>query len=141
MSRRKPVAMLTDFHMTYIFFWIGPSEDTSHSVIYGIKFDDIHKASTFACILLAQSVNSEQIQTRLPLLEKRVIIKRSTYNVIDYDDDIANLDDFADEMDPEERASYEATKKLRRFLPFVPPMYHEWYCKIISRVANITCVT
>src|SRR4051812_29494328 len=126
--------MLTDFNMTYTFFWIGPSQDQPlsgaslpASVVYGIKFSDIHQASSFArSLLVPDVVNSTEIRDRLPLFENRaVIIDSKSYEGVN--DDIANLDDFVDEMEPEERASYEITKKLKRFRPFVPPTFREWY--------------
>ena len=93
------------------------------------SFNDIHQASTFARALLVPDRVVEHIaqenRDNLPLDEKRVVIMELVYD--ETTDDIANLDDFVDEMEPEERASYEITKKLKRFRPFVPPTFREWY--------------
>jgi len=64
---------------------------------------------------------------KLPLDERRDVISQITIISESGGDDIANLDEFIDEMGPEERISYEITKKLKRSLPFVPPRFREWY--------------
>ncbi|RIB12331.1 kinase-like domain-containing protein [Gigaspora rosea] len=64
-------------------------------------------------------------QKRLPLDERRSLIREFKPIYESVDDDIANLDDFIDEMGPEERASYEIKKKVRKILPLVPSRFHE----------------
>lgn len=125
--------MLTDFSSTFKFFWIGQSQNSKISDISAVcttSFDDIHQASTFARALLApdQVVNHMSLKNRnsLPLNEKRNVITELTYDESG-DNDIADLGDFIDEMSPEERTAYEITKKLKRFLPSVPPTFREWY--------------
>ncbi|CAG8729656.1 5004_t:CDS:2, partial [Ambispora leptoticha] len=125
-SSKKPIVMLTDFSSTFNFYWIGRSRDQSTTpAVYMTSFND---ASTFARALLAPDRVVEHIaqenRDNLPLDEKRVVIMELVYDET-ADDDIANLDDFVDEMEPEERASYEITKKLKRFRPFVPPTFRE----------------
>ncbi|CAG8483053.1 9183_t:CDS:2 [Gigaspora rosea] len=109
-SPLKPVVMLTDFSSTF-------------------HFNDIHQASTFARALLVPNqvitYMSQENQKRLPLDERRSLIREFKPIYESVDDDIANLDDFIDEMGPEERASYEIKKKVRKILPLVPSRFHE----------------
>ncbi|RIB12329.1 hypothetical protein C2G38_33975 [Gigaspora rosea] len=134
-SPLKPVVMLTDFSSTFQFYWIVPSQNPAYpaypyfSCICMTSFNDIHQASTFARALLVPNqviiYMSQENQKRLPLDERRMLIREFKPIYESVDDDIANLDDFIDEMGPEERASYEIKKKVRKILPLVPSRFHE----------------
>jgi hypothetical protein len=138
-SSEKPVVLLTDFQQTYSFFWLGYSQcettpatllQTPKLVIFGTKFNDIHQVATFARILL----NSDQlrnasvnIQKHFPVFDKRARLTDLRSYIIPEDDDIANMDDFEQEMTSEERTSHEIRKRLKKALPLVPPAYRPYY--------------
>lgn len=141
-SSEKPVVFLTDFQRTYTFFWLtyihhetflAESSQTSTLTltVCGTKFGTIHQAATFARTLLepeqlTNNHDQERIQNHFPFFEKRARVKNPVTED-SYDEDIANLDDFEDEMTPQERISHEMTKKLRKMLPFVPNRFHDYY--------------
>jgi hypothetical protein len=131
-SKHRPVGILTDLHKTFAFFWIGGDQDRSTQILYGTKFNDIHRAATFARALLAtDQITSfpEEIQNHFPVFAKRAdaIEMEVDKNNEGEHDDIGNLDDFEDEMDPMEYQKWKTTKKLRKALSLVPSRFHEWY--------------
>jgi len=91
--------MLTDFVKSYAFFWIGHGQGRSKPIVYGTKFNDIHKAATFARTLLLPDQNlpsfPEAIQNQFPVFEKRVDIAEMEVDSDDGDNsDIGNFDDY-----------------------------------------------
>ncbi|CAG8647689.1 906_t:CDS:2 [Paraglomus brasilianum] len=117
MSSKRPVVLLTDLYNSHYFFWLGQTESTHTVTVHGTSFMEIHKAATFARLILVPN----------KLLRRNAASKIGDWSDdLAYDDDIGNLDDFEDEMGPEERASWVMTKKLRKWLPLVPPRFR--YC-------------
>ncbi|CAG8479662.1 6336_t:CDS:2, partial [Acaulospora morrowiae] len=95
-SSLKPVVMLTDF-LTFKFYWIAPSQYLRLSGRSSVS-------SSFARALLVpdRAINymTPENLNKLPLDERRDVISQITIISEDGGDDIANLDEFIDEMGP-----------------------------------------
>nr|CAG8589166.1 6339_t:CDS:2 [Entrophospora candida] len=118
-------------------------ENQAIGELFAAKCKFFRKTSTaaFAHALLKpdQLTNNHdqiRIQNYFPFFEKRARIK-DPRTEDSYDEDIANLDDFEDEMTPEEHISHEMTKKLRKMLPLVPKRFRE----VRSTTSNTNTMT
>ncbi|CAG8609737.1 14467_t:CDS:2 [Acaulospora morrowiae] len=77
--------MLTDFFLTFEFYWIAPSQDprlSGRSSVCMTDFNDIYQASSFARVLLApdRAINymTPENLNKLPLDEIRDVISQIT---------------------------------------------------------------